>query len=130
MKIERFEDLEIWKEARVLAKKGVEITSINPFHGDYKFRDQIRSSSGSVMDNIAEGFERDGNKEFVQFLSMAKGSCGETRSQSYRAFDYQYINDEILSELIDRTTNLSKKISSLMAYLKKSDFKGSKFNKL
>jgi len=128
MKIERFEDLKIWQEARELSKRIFEITSISPFSSDFKFRDQIRASSGSVMDNIAEGFERDGNKEFVQFLSMAKGSCGEIRSQSYRAFDYQYINQEILDELISRTIQLSKKISSLMAYLKKSEFRGSKFH--
>jgi len=128
MKIERFEDLEIWQEARELCKRIFEITSVNPFCSDFKFRDQIRSSSGSVMDNIAEGFERGGNKEFIQFLSVAKGSCGEVRSQSYRAFDFQYINQEILDDLIFRTIQLSKKISSLISYLKKSDFKGSKFH--
>src|SRR5450759_5396436 len=99
MKIERFEDLEIWQEARELSRRVFEITSAGPFHNDFKFRDQIRSSAGSVMDNIAEGFERDGNKEFIQFLSVAKGSCGETRSQSYRAFDYKYINQDILDDL-------------------------------
>ena len=128
MKIERFEDLEIWKEARELCKFIYEITEKEPFCKDYKFRDQIRSSSGSIMDNIAEGFERDGNKEFVQFLSVSKGSCGETRSQSYRAFDYQYITQDVLNELISRTIQLSKKISSLISYLKKSEFKGSKFH--
>ena len=129
MKVERFEDLEIWKEARQLCKYVFAITEKEPFCKDFKLRDQIRASSGSVMDNIAEGFERDGNKEFVQFLSVSKGSCGETRSQSYRAFDYQYINEENLNELLERTSNLSKKISSLMSYLKKSEFKGSKFLK-
>ncbi len=129
MKIERFEDLEIWKEARILCKDIFGITVKEPFCKDFKLRDQIRTSSGSIMDNIAEGFEREGNKEFVQFLSVAKGSCGECRSQSYRAFDYQYIEQEILDDLINRTVQLSRKISSLMSYLKKSDMKGSKFIK-
>lgn len=90
MKIDRFEDLEIWKEARELCKFVFELTSIEIFNKDFKFRDQIRSSSGSIMDNIAEGFERGGNKEFIQFLYISKGSCGETRSQAYRAFDFKY----------------------------------------
>jgi four helix bundle protein len=128
MKIERFEDLEIWKEARELCKIIFFLTEKGPFCRDFKLRDQIKASSGSVMDNIAEGFERDGNKEFVQFLSVAKGSCGETRSQSYRAYDYQYIDEETLLELISCSTSLSKKISSFMSYLKKSEYKGSKFH--
>lgn len=127
MKVERFEDLEIWQDARVLCKRIFEITSKEPFNHNFTLKDQIQSSSGSVMDNIAEGFERGGNKEFINFLSISKGSCGETRSQSYRAFDFNYIDQEILDELIMKTVQLSKKISSLMSYLKKSDFKGSKF---
>lgn len=123
-----FHRVEIWKEARELAKRVFVITSIEPFHSDFKFRDQIKASSGSVMDNIAEGFERDGNKEFIQFLSVSKGSCGEARSQSYRAFDYQYINQDVLDELILRTTQLGRKISSFISYLKKSEFKGSKYH--
>lgn len=129
MKIERFEDLEIWKLSRVLCKSIYFITKQEPFSHDYKLRDQIRTSSGSIMDNIAEGFERDGNKEFIQFLSVSKGSCGECRSQSYRAFDYQYIDQDVLDDLINKTTVLSKQISSFISYLKKSEFKGTKFTR-
>ena len=128
MTIERFEDLEIWLMARELCKYIFVLTSKEPFCHDFKLRDQIRSSSGSVMDNIAEGFERDGNKEFVQFLSVSKGSCGECRSQSYRAYDYQYINEEELNDLIIKTVALSKKIARFISYLRKSNLKGPKFH--
>lgn len=128
MKFERFEDLPIWQKSRALCKRIFEITSVEPFCNDYKLRDQIRGSSGSVMDNIAEGFERGGNKEFIQFLYIAKGSCGETRSQSYRAFDYNYIPKEVLDELVMKAENLSKEIASLIKYLKDSGFKGEKYH--
>ena len=127
MTIERFEDLEIWKLAKELCKFVYKITEKEHFTKDFTFKNQIRSSSGSVMDNIAEGFERDGTKEFIQFLSIAKGSCGECRSQSYRAFDYKYINQAVLDDMIERTTTLSRKIASFMAYLKGSKIKGTKY---
>jgi four helix bundle protein len=128
MKYNSFEDLPIWQKARILSKYVFEITSIEPFYNDYKLRDQIRASSGSVMDNIAEGYERGGNKEFIQFLYIAKGSCGETRSQSYRAFDYNYINQQTLDHLIEKTKELSSEISNFIKYLKNSGMKGDKFN--
>jgi four helix bundle protein len=128
MGIEKFEDLEIWQEARVLSQFIFKLTTIEPFSKDFKLRDQIRGSSGSIMDNISEGFERDGRREFIQFLSIAKGSCGETRSQSYRAFDFNYINQDELNQVIERTDRLGKRIGSFINYLRKSDIKGSKFD--
>ena len=128
MKITRFEDLEIWKEARELCRIVYEITSNGPFGMDFKLRDQIRGSSGSAMDNIAEGFERGGNKEFIQFLWISKGSIGEVRSQSYRAFDVRHINEEKLTDLLKRTDSLSRKIYNLIQTLKGSDIKGIKYS--
>lgn len=126
-KIRSFEDLEVWQEARELSKIIFQLTLELPFSNDFKFKNQIKSSSGSIMDNIAEGFERGGNNEFKQFLSIAKGSCGETRSQIYRAFDYEYISQVEMDELLKRCITLSKKISSFITYLNSSEYRGSKF---
>jgi four helix bundle protein len=125
--INRFEDLEIWQEARRLAKEIHIISVETDLKNDYRFKDQIKASSGSVMDNIAEGFERDGNIEFRQFLSIAKGSAGETRSQLYRVFDYEYIPEQKFELLKKDYENLSGKIKNFITYLNKKDFKGNKF---
>lgn len=98
--IKKIEDLEIWQEARRLSKVIIKLSEHTDLKTDYKFKEQIKSSTGSVMDNIAEGFERDGNLEFRQFLSIAKGSAGEVRSQCYRLFDSEYISEVELETLI------------------------------
>lgn len=128
MRVTRFEDLEIWKLARELYKLIFNLTLQEPFNHDFRFRDQIRDSSGSVSDNITEGFERGGNKEFIQFLSVSKGSCGEVRNQSYRAFDSNYISQNTLNELLERTDTISRKIANLIKTLKSSDHKGVKYD--
>jgi len=125
--IKRFEDLEIWQEARRLSKEVIRLSKSTDLKSDFKLRDQIKGSSGSAMDNIAEGFERDGNKEFRQFLSIAKGSAGESRSQLYRVFDNGYISEEDMIKLTSEYETLSRRIANFMNYLNKKDFKGNKF---
>ena len=125
--ITRFEDLEIWQEARKLAKEVFILSKETDLKTEFRFKEQIKASSGSVMDNIAEGFERDGNLEFRQFLSIAKGSAGETRSQIYRLYDYEYISEEQFKDLKNKYENLSGKIKNFITYLNKKDFKGNKF---
>lgn len=125
--IHKFEDLEIWQEARRLAKEINRISIETELKNDFRFRDQIRASSGSIMDNIAEGFERNGNQEFRQFLSIAKGSAGEVRSQLYRALDCNYIKEDVFENLKVDFENLSGKINNFIIYLNKKEFKGTKF---
>lgn len=128
MTIEKFEDLEIWQLANQLTKDVFNITNREVFKKDFRFRDQIRASAGSIMDNIAEGFERGGNKEFAQFLFIAKGSCGETRSQLYRSHTFEYIEEDELKSLIKLALKLNVKISNMITYLKNSELKGAKFH--
>ena len=125
--IKRFEDLEIWQEARRLSKEVIRLSNSTDLKSDFKLKDQIKGSSGSVMDNIAEGFERDGNLEFRQFLSIAKASAGESRSQLHRVFDNNYITSEELQKLTSEYETLSRRIANFINYLNKKDFKGNKF---
>lgn len=124
--IRRFEDLEIWQIARKLSLKVFQLTEIGPVVRDFKFKDQIRAASGSVMDNIAEGFERSSQFEFVNFLSIAKGSAGEVRSQLYRGIDQKYFSEETI-ELIKEYEDLVSDISGFMKYLNQSEIRGQKF---
>ena len=125
--IKCFEDLKIWQMSREFCKDIYRITVYESFAKDYRFKDQIRASSGSIMDNIAEGFERDGNKEFIQFLSIAKGSCGESRSQLYRALDAQHISNDEFEILKEKTLQISQTIGSFIKYLKQTEMKGNKY---
>ena len=125
--IERFEDLEAWKIAREITKDVYRICKNESFSRDYGLRDQICRASVSVMSNIAEGFERDGGKEFVNFLSIAKGSAGEVRSQLYAALDQNYISENEFNHIYQKTVQNSRVIAGLINYLKQSGVKGIKY---
>lgn len=125
--IQKFEDIEAWKLARVLANRVYDVTSNATFSRDYGLRDQIRRASISIVSNIAEGFERDGDKEFLQFLFVAKGSCGEVRAQLYLAHDRKYLSDEEFGELTQKALQLSRVIAGLIKYLRQSQITGKKY---
>lgn len=125
--IQKFEELKVWQKSRELCKAIFLLTKKNDFSKDYSLKDQIRRSSGSAMDNIAEGFDRGGSKEFKQFLSIAKGSMAETKSQLYRALDFQYITQEEFNKNSSGAEEVIKMIGGLMRYLKQTDNKGFKF---
>jgi four helix bundle protein len=126
-KIERFEDMLSWQKARELTKRVYKVSKQGDFMKDFELRGQMRGASISIMSNIAEGFERGGDKEFSQFLSTAKGSCGEVRSQLYVALDESYISPDEFKELHAGTVEISRLISGFMSYLRQSNLRGSKF---
>ena len=126
-RIERFQDLEAWTKARELTKKVYEISSKEPFNRDFALCNQIRRAVISIVSNIAEGFGRDGDKEFVQFLSVAKGSCFEVYAQIYVALDQNYIDEKGFEEIAEQIEEVSRIIGGLMKYLHQSDLKGNKF---
>src|SRR3970282_2324600 len=128
MQVKNFEDLEIWKDARLLTREIYQLTREPKFSKDFALRDQIRRAAVSIMSNIAEGFERGGNQEFIQFLYVAKASCGEVRSQLYVALDQSYVTEKDCDDASKSFRRLSIMISNLIDYLKRSGMKGAKYN--
>ena len=123
----QFEDIDAWQRARALVKEIYALTDQGDFARDFSLKDQIRRASVSIMSNIAEGFERDGTKEFIQFLSIAKGSVGEVKSQLYVALDRGYVTRNEFNMLSELTGETARLIAGLMSYLKQSDIKGAKY---
>jgi four helix bundle protein len=122
-----FEDIEAWQKARQLSRKLYEVSNSGAFARDFGLRDQVRKASVSIMSNIAEGYERGGAREFIQFLSIAKASAGEVRSQLYVALDQNYIDKKTFDELSGLAREISRMITGLVTYLRKSGLKGTKY---
>jgi len=125
----QFEDLISWQKARELNRLVYQVSNNGNFARDHGLRDQIRRAAISGMSNIAEGFERGGDKEFVQFLSQAKGSCGEVRRQLYATLDEKYLSEPEFRRFYEQTQDVSRLISGFMAYLRDSELRGPKFKK-
>lgn len=123
----RFEEIESWKLARELTNRVYQISSEGKFARDFTLKDQVRRACVSIMSNIAEGHERSGTGEFVQFLATAKASAGEVRCQLYIALDQDYIDDDAFAELGHLTLQIQSLIGGLMNYLKRSGYKGTKY---
>lgn len=125
--IVKFEDLEIWQNARMLNQSVFKLLEELDSKKSFALKDQLDRSAGSVMDNIAEGFERGGNREFLQFLSISKASLGEVRSQLYRAHDRKYLAKDEFETYQTECLNLAGKIAKFMTYLRNSEYKGEKY---
>jgi four helix bundle protein len=127
--IERFEELEAWQMARTLRQTVYRLTRTKPFSRDFALVDQIRRAAISGPSNIAEGFERGGNREFIQFLSNTKGSIGEVKDQLCCALDEQYIDQQVFEATYQLAESTSRLTGGLMVYLRKTEMKGSKFTR-
>ena len=117
-KVERFEDLRIWQTSREIVSTIYQMTAVGDFSRDFSLRDQIRRAAVSVPSNIAEGFSRHSNKEFIQYLFIAKGSAAEVQSQLYVALDQEYILQEQFDEIYRQLETVAKQISRFITYLK------------
>jgi four helix bundle protein len=125
--IQKFEELEVWQLARELSQKIYPLTFLDPIANDFRFRDQLRGTCGSIMDNIAEGFERGSKLEFINSLTIAKGEAGELKSQLYRGLDNHYFTQALFDELYELTNRITKMLTTFINYLNKSTIKGQKF---
>lgn len=125
--IQKFEELEVWKKARALSNYIYPLTFESPIVNDYRMKDQLRGSTGSIMDNIAEGFERGSKLEFINALTISKGEAGELKSQLYRCLDNKYISDELFRKLYELADEITKMLTGLISYLNKTTIKGQKF---
>ena len=126
-KIQKFEDILAWQKARELTREVYAHSKTGAFAKDFGLRDQIQRASVSIMGNVAEGYDRGGDKEFIQFLSVSKGSCGEVKSHLYVALDQQYINPIQFNQLYNSADEVGRLLAGFMAYLKQSDLRGRKF---
>lgn len=126
--VQRFEDLEVWQDARELVKRVYHLTTKFPKHETFGLTNQLRRAAVSVMSNIAEGFERGSNNAFVQFLFMARGSCAEVRSHLYIALDLKYAPQSEIEEIRQHSEKLSRRLKTLIDYLRHSEMKGHKFH--
>ena len=126
-KIKKFEDMESWKKARKLADETYKATSAGEFGRDFGLKDQMRRAAVSILSNIAEGFERGGDKEFLQFLAVAKGSCGELRAQLYVGLDQGYLSLAAFETLSGEATEVSQMLAGFIKYLRESSLRGSKY---
>lgn len=127
--IQKFEDLICWQKAREYCKIIFKLSEKPCYNTDFRFKNQYNSSAGSIMDNIAEGYEREGNKEFLQFLSIAKASLAENKSQTYRSFDRKFIDEVEFVNTLKLANELKQIIEGFMTYLRNSEIKGLKFKK-
>lgn len=128
-KIEKFEYIVAWQKARILTQQIYGCSKVGTFARDFGLRDQVQRASVSTMANIAEGFERGGDKEFIQFLSTAKGSCGEVKSHLYVAMDQSYVSDEQFKGLYQQADEVSRLVAGFMGYLQQSNVRGHKFKR-
>ena len=126
-KIQKFEDILAWQKARELTREIYVHAKAGPFAKDFGLRDQIQRASVSIMGNVAEGFDRGGDKEFIQFLSISIGSCGEVKSHLYVALDQQYVDATQFKRLYHSADEVGRLLAGFMAYLKQSDLRGRKF---